>query len=564
MQTMTIKTDYSKAFSYARMQNGIPAVRSVTLRNTGKEALSDVRLSIDFDPPFSARYEAVLSEVPKGKTILDSVKVLPSATFLANLTERMEGTMTVALESKDGTESEKYPVALLPYDFWEGINDAPELLSAYVLPNHPAIRPILQRASEKLQAWTGSPSLDGYQSGDPCRAKMQMAAIYLAIAEERISYANPPASFAGQGQRVRLPEDILSGRLATCLDAALLYAGCMEAAGLRPLLVIQEGHAYAGAWIVEKSSPYPVNDDPAILRKSGADGINELVLVETTGFLNGHERSFEEAVSIASGSISDVDSFLLFIDVCSARNLGIRPIPQRILTPEGYVIDEETVSGTDIPGRMEEADDINLDRPAKVGKHTIWERKLLDLTLRNNLINIHSKKGVLQLIGAGTEEAMKMLEDGEGFNIFGIPQGSILAGDRYGLDGVVIFQRHGFNGLNAATKQYVSKLNLLKDDGDIKVYSPSRRSLEIVIVYSYSASHSKDEALKVFDRVLNLARHYSVKRLGMNGLELADEVKVPFGEGRGMMNLVKDVMDRFETITFSEICFIDPGGALSK
>lgn len=142
--------------------------------------------------------------------------------------------------------------------------------------------------------------------------------------------------------------------------------------------------------------------------------------------------------------------------------------------------------------------------------------------------------------------------------------GSILAGERYGLDGVVIFQRHGFNGLNAATKQYVSKLNLLKDDGDIKVYSQSRRSLEIVIVYNYSASHSKDEALKVFDRVLNLARQYSVKRLGMNGLELADEVKVPFGEGRGMMNLVKDVMDRFETIPFSEICFIDPGGAFSK
>ena len=420
---MTIDTDYSKAFSYARMQNGIPAVRSITLRNTGRESLSDVQLTIDFDPAFSARYEAVLSEVPKGKTILDNVKVLPSASFLANLTERMEGTMTVTVESEGGAESVKYPVSLLPYDFWEGINDAPELLPAYVLPNHPAIRPILLHASEKLQAWTGSPSLDGYQSEAPYRAKMQMAAIYSAIADERISYANPPASFAEQGQKVRLPEDILSGRLATCLDAALLYAGCLEAVGLRPILVIHEGHAYAGAWLVEKSSPYPVNDDPAILRKSGADGINELILVETTGFLNGNDRSFEEAVSIASGTISDVDSFLLFIDVSSARNLGIRPIPQRILTPEGYVIVEETVSGMDIPERMVEADDIDLDRPAKVGRHTIWERKLLDLTLRNNLINIHSKKGVLQLIGACTEEALRMLEDGEGFNIFGIPPG---------------------------------------------------------------------------------------------------------------------------------------------
>ena len=421
---MTIKTDYSKAFSYARMQNGIPAVRCVTLRNTGNETLSDVRLAISFDPAFSASYESVISEVPKGRTVFDNIKVLPSASYLANLTERIEGTMTITVGTADvEIACEKYPVALLPYDFWGGIMDAPELLAAYVLPNHPAIRPILQHASEKLQKWTGSPSLDGYQSGDISRAKLQMAAIYAALAEEGISYANPPASFAEQGQRVRLPEDVMSGRLATCLDAALLYAGCLEAVGIRPLLVVHDGHAYAGAWLVEKSSPYPVNDDPALLRKSEADGINELVLVETTGFLKGHACSFEEAASAASGHIADVDSFLMFIDVASARNLGIRPIPQRILTPEGYVVDEDTIYGHDIPERVDDTDEIDLDRPAKVDKHTIWERKLLDLTLRNNLINIHSKKGVLQLIGARTEDAVAMLEDGIGFNIFGIPPG---------------------------------------------------------------------------------------------------------------------------------------------
>ena len=194
---MTIKTDYSKAFSYARMQNGIPAIRSITIHNKGKEPLPNVRLSIGFDPAFAAKYEAVLSEVPKGKTILDNVRLLPSASFLANLTERMEGTMTVTVESEElGAQGEKYPVSLLPYDFWEGITDAPELLTAYVLPNHPAIRPLLQRASDKLHAWTGNPSLDGYQSGDPTRAKMQMAAVYESLSEERISYANPPASFA--------------------------------------------------------------------------------------------------------------------------------------------------------------------------------------------------------------------------------------------------------------------------------------------------------------------------------------------------------------------------------
>ena len=179
---MTLQTDYSKAFSYARMQNGMPAVRSVVLRNPGKDALTEMQLSIRFDPAFSEGHASHISELaPKGKLILDHIKVLPSATYLANLTERVEGRMTVSVTAAAGEcgrmtvsvtaaagecAREEYPVALLPYDFWEGVNDAPELTAAFVLPNHPAIRPVLHAASERLGKWTGSPSLDGYQSGD--------------------------------------------------------------------------------------------------------------------------------------------------------------------------------------------------------------------------------------------------------------------------------------------------------------------------------------------------------------------------------------------------------------
>jgi len=46
----------------------------------------------------------------------------------------------------------------------------------------------------------------------------------------------PVPSFAEQGQRIRLPEDVLSGKMATCLDAALLYAGCLEAPSVSNLI----------------------------------------------------------------------------------------------------------------------------------------------------------------------------------------------------------------------------------------------------------------------------------------------------------------------------------------
>ena len=422
---MTIKTDYSKAFSYARMQNGVKAVRSVVIKNNGAQPISKVRLNISFDPPFSTGFETVISGLDsKQKVILDDISILPSPTFLANLTERVNGKMAVTCETEEeGISREEYPVSLLPYDFWEGVVEGAGLLASFVVPNHPEIRPILSRASEKLGQWTGNPALNGYSDVNPNRVKMQMAAIYEALVEKGITYAIPPASFAEQGQRIRLPEDIFSGGFATCLDAALLYAGCLEASGLRPLVILHEGHAYGGCWLIEKTSPYPVNDDPTSLRKSGADGINEVLLVETTGFLKGTDMAFDAAVSAASTSILDVDSFLMFVDIREARRLGFQPIPQRILTPEGYVIDESTIVHETLPERVAEADIIDINAPAKVDKHTIWERKLLDLSLRNDLVNIHSKKGALQLVGTGCGEVVGMLEDGAGFNIFGIPEG---------------------------------------------------------------------------------------------------------------------------------------------
>lgn len=425
MTTITIQPDYAKVFSYARMQSKMPAVRSVLIKNLSNTALKDLRLSISFDPPLAEPFETVVSEIrPRGRFLLDQVPLLPSASYLANLTEAVSGKMTIRGEvSGMDPVTADFPVQMLPYDYWEGVRDAAELLPCFVMPNHPALRPVLQRAAEKMGQWTGDPSLNEYQSGDIDRVKLQMAAIYGALCEKQIVYATPPPSFAARGQRIRMAEDIFSGGFATCLDAALLYAGCMEAAGLRPLIVIHEGHAYAGAWLTDfSSSPYPVNDDPASLSKRIAPGIHEILLVETLGFLKGNEYGFDVATARAEEQLSDTDSFCCYVDIASARNMGILPLPLRVLTPEGYVIETPAPSINRRPKAISQVDEIDLDMPVKVTRYTIWERKLLDLTLRNNLINLH-RRGLMQLVSAVPESVVAALEEGRSLHIFGIPVG---------------------------------------------------------------------------------------------------------------------------------------------
>src|SRR5690606_28588916 len=110
-------------------------------------------------------------------------------------------------------------------------------------------------ASEVLARHGQPAGLDGYQSGDPRRAYLLCAALWSAVAGEGITYAAPPSSFEQTGQKTRRPGVVLGDRLATCLDTTLLFAAGIEALGLNPVIVMQQGHCFVGAWIVEKTLP---------------------------------------------------------------------------------------------------------------------------------------------------------------------------------------------------------------------------------------------------------------------------------------------------------------------
>ena len=90
---------------------------------------------------------------------------------------------------------------------------------------------------------------DGYQRGLPQRVDAQVQALWATLAIDwQIGYINPPPAFSAASQRVRRPTEILGQGNGTCLDLALMLAACLEFIGLRPVLILSPGHAYAGWW----------------------------------------------------------------------------------------------------------------------------------------------------------------------------------------------------------------------------------------------------------------------------------------------------------------------------
>ena len=426
-KSVSVKAHCADTISCARFQNGMKAVDRIVLKNVSDGLLTGLLLNIESDPGIIHPLTLHIGDIKAGASVvLDDIRADISARYLAELTETQAGVLRITVSDEN---EEMQPVTLshditiLPYNQWEGVRRADELLACFCVPNHPDVKKILLEASAKMQLWTGDPSIDGYQSGSPERVKMQMAAIFGAIKDRGITYSMPPASFYDCGQLIRMPEEIFRTGMGTCIDTSMLYASCLEAAGLRPLIILNHAHAYAGAWLDEDvTSPCVVNDDPALLRKRNADGINQMIPVETVLMDKGRECCFDDAVLAAEKTLSDTEEFECAVDIHEARKLGVNPLPLRVRTPEGYEIIKPAAYGTDRrPDGLPSTDIVDITANPTVDKQTIWERKLLDLTLRNNLLNIHPRS-IMQLMDPGIQPLVSALENGRSMRICGSPE----------------------------------------------------------------------------------------------------------------------------------------------
>ena len=221
---LQVDLTYSPIVNFAMQQNHVPVIRKLTIKNSGDYDLSNISIQIIPEPEFAIVWSKKIDSLPKEQLLdLGAIDIKTITKYLAELTERIVGSFTLTIKTDTDTLFEEvYPINVLAFDQWNGTAVIPEMLAAFVTPNHPEIAKVIIRASEILQKWTGKPSFDEYQSLNPDRVSKQMAAIYEAIAELNLVYISVPVSFEDTGQRVRICDTIFSQRMANCLDISLL------------------------------------------------------------------------------------------------------------------------------------------------------------------------------------------------------------------------------------------------------------------------------------------------------------------------------------------------------
>ncbi len=425
-KAVTVNLDYDRTVNYAMQQNDVPVVKALRILNGTELVLRDLIVRITTEPAFAASWEGRVTSINPGETFNLGVIDLPLSHYLlVSLTERVAGSLLVeVLQDNDILSTSTLRIDVLAYDEWNGLQSIPEILAAFVTPNHPVVELVLSDAASILSSWTGNSAISGYQSRDPQRVALTTAAVYVSLQKLNIRYISPPASFEEVGQKIRLPDRILESRLATCLDLTVLAASCLEQAGLHPLVVMTTGHAFVGVWLEEETFADVATDDLLRLRKRVELG--QITLFETTLLTNAPAVPFEQSMIEALKHLEKESAFRCVLDIRRARKSRIRPLPLRIeIASASSATATETGSGTvSAPTILDPPFVAQHEKPLEVITETPatrldrWKRKLLDLTLNNRQLNFRESKKNLPILCSDLGSLEDVLADGTSFKVF--------------------------------------------------------------------------------------------------------------------------------------------------
>ncbi len=440
-----VKISLASQINFAYHQNSIPLIRDISIANNTRDTLQGLVLRMDVSPSFVEPKTWSIANLPSdAETNIADRDTTLNGKFLLDLTESMRGEVTFSL-LKEGTEIAKTvcKVEVLARNEWGGYGAQPELLAAFSMPNDPAIDKVLSQAADILRRSKHDAALDGYASEKRERSWVVVSAIWSALDSIGLNYSYPPKSFEQTGQKIRTPSMIISSGLATCIDTTMLFCSAIEQASLHPVVILKGGHSFVGVWLQPESFRSVVMDDVTTLRKRIS--LNELIVFETTLITQRSELSFSHAIENANKQlVEEVEvDFVCAIDIQRAREQQIKPLSFVEHTEkDGEVPEIKTASrpileeSPDIGGFAKPEPSDNNNEKIQETRLERWQKKLLDLSLRNPLLNCRFSKTTIPLLCPSPELLEDKLAEGKAISLLPLPakaMGEGRDGDIHGI-----------------------------------------------------------------------------------------------------------------------------------
>ncbi len=308
--------------SYALCQCNWQLIGELTVRNTGNTVSAPFSLELEVADHSEICIIKVPGLAPDGSALLEPPPIKFHESMLREQLEVQRKQLHVAVDNRPVPDASSY-ISILGYRHWFYDRSACKSVAVLVSPNNPIVDSIILGAEHCLRDMTEADSFpDLLRTGREDTELLILKALYNHLAKNRyISYIPPQLqSMSDTGrkyQTVRLPHHIFPSYASasnlrsgnprgngTCLDLALLMAGCLERIGLYPLVIFTGDeddnpvHALVACWVGFHGNR-PTLDTERLLTEVRS---NNMLLVECTGVTmpdNKEKLDFEQGMKAA-------------------------------------------------------------------------------------------------------------------------------------------------------------------------------------------------------------------------------------------------------------------------
>ncbi len=375
--TAPLELAISDRAGLAHLHCGTPLIQTLRIHRAGLPPLDECSLELRVEPalgePLRLPASALQSEPPP----------LPlDAARLTTIREPVPAILSAALQRGERVVADtRREFTVLPATEWCGGAAQPELLAAFCQPSHPALDTLL--ADVELDA-------PAYVQGDPEHSRARARTLLDALAAAKVlRAADDPDPL--QPQALRSAGQILAAGNASTAELATLCAALLERAGLHPLLVVQRNGILLGSWLSAETFRAAVVPEGLVLKKR-----LDLDLIEVwtpQALFADAGADFDAAVTAGRRAARDLDAHEFTLDLRRARALDIAPLPAAAFDEEEYP-EQPSVAGTATTQPALAANAASAEpasapaaQATPASRLDLWQHRLLDLSLRNRLLN---------------------------------------------------------------------------------------------------------------------------------------------------------------------------------
>ncbi len=412
-ENVSLRYKLQQFIGYADYFNRVPLFLSFQLVNTGSEAVEDLDVVVESSDGLILPFSKHLDVLPFESTVEIAAENVVSPLYLTEISQIAVSAVTMrVLHGKDLICEAKAEVTVLPFDYWSGRGGNAALLSCFCRPKIADCLRVLSDAQETLKKWEVPCEWRGYQEGDKNKIRRICAAIYAAVKKYSIEKSAAEYSY-DDPVPVGDISKILKNRVSTSFELSLFLASCFECAGLHPVLAVGQKGVSCGAWLYENCFSESVSEDAVLLQKYISDGINNISMIDAEDVFAGRNVNYTVSEKHFAQKL-ETGYYDTVIDVKRCRLGRILPLPLKVKGIKGYeLLADEDMNVEAAPKSIAGQKKLSLD--GKTTKNKQWERRLLDLSLKNALLNFNPAKNALHILSADLNETYAALEEREPF-----------------------------------------------------------------------------------------------------------------------------------------------------